>query len=83
VHPDFSTGKKPVLARKAKFLARNHKTFWLISPWDGCQREQVRLLWSADELPAISDGGEHPVIGINVYMPRADDPRFAIGFQAQ
>jgi hypothetical protein len=56
----------------------------LETPWDGCQREQVTLVRSADQLPPTSDGGEHPVIGIHVYMPPADDPaddRFSIGFQ--
>jgi hypothetical protein len=45
------------------------------SPWDGCQNE-VRLLRSPNELPPTSDGGEHPVVGIHVYMP---DDHFSIG----
>jgi len=49
----------------------------LETPWDGCQREQVRLLRSRDELPVCSDGGEHAVVGIHVYMP---DDHFSIGF---
>ena len=49
----------------------------LKSPWDGCQNEQVRLLRSPNELPPTSDGGEHPVVGIHVYM---NDDHFSIGF---
>jgi hypothetical protein len=49
----------------------------LETPWDGCQREQVKLLRSPDELPVPSDGGEHPIVGIHVYMP---DDHFSIGF---
>jgi hypothetical protein len=44
----------------------------------------IRLLRRPDQLPPTSDGGEHPVIGIHVYMPPNDDPaddRFSIGFQ--
>jgi hypothetical protein len=41
------------------------------------EHEQVRLLRSPDELPALSDGGEHPVVGIHVYMP---DDHFSVGF---
>jgi len=44
----------------------------------------VRLLRSPDQLPPVSDGGEHEIVGIHVFMPPAsdsDDDRFAIGFQ--
>ena len=41
------------------------------------EHEQVRLLRSPDDLPVPSDGGEHPVVGIHVYMP---DDHFSIGF---
>jgi hypothetical protein len=37
---------------------------------------------SADALPPVSDGGEHPVVG-HVYMPPAGDPaddRFSLTF---
>ena len=51
------------------------------APWDGCQHEQVTLLRSADALPPTSDGGEHVVTGIHIFMGDPDDPRFAIGFQ--
>jgi hypothetical protein len=44
----------------------------------------VRLLRSPEQLPPTSDNAEHPVVGIHVYMPPADNPeddRFSIGFQ--
>jgi hypothetical protein len=41
----------------------------LKSPWNGCQNEEVKLLRSPNGLPPTSDGGEHPVVGIHVYMP--------------
>jgi hypothetical protein len=47
------------------------------------EHEQVRLLRSPDDLPVPSDGGEHPIVGIHVYMPPNDDPdddRFSNGF---
>jgi hypothetical protein len=46
----------------------------MVNPWDGCGHE-IRLL---------RDGGEHVVIGIEVFTPPADDSdddRFSIGFQ--
>jgi hypothetical protein len=44
----------------------------------------ISLLRSPAALPPVSDGGEHTIVGIHVYLPPADDPdddRFAIGFQ--
>jgi hypothetical protein len=53
-------------------------------PWDGCERQQVRLVRLRDHLPPTTDGGEHPIVNVHVYMPPDGDPdddRFAIGFQ--
>jgi hypothetical protein len=44
----------------------------MVNPWDGCGHE-IRLR---------RDGGEHVVVGIEVFTPDddPDDDRFAIGF---
>jgi hypothetical protein len=45
--------------------------------------QMVTLVRSADQLPETSDGVEHTIVGVHVYMPPADDPdddRFSIGF---
>jgi hypothetical protein len=46
----------------------------------------VSLIRDADRLPEITDGTEHTIIGVHVYMPPADDEaddRFSIGFMCE